>query len=315
MNKKSVLIIIILLSLFIFGCQNAQKKDKNSLGIFIGGTDGLEFSFAENKPPIKVLDNNQDPFKITLKLQNKGEFSIPENKVIASLSGINSEAFSLSSLNTKLNINFEGKSKSGDQVIQSSPEELQFDESEYKYDLNADFPTSLRADICYLYQTRAISKVCLKKNVVERNSEDKCIINSDNVLTESSSAPVKIKDVKQRSSGSNEIKLSFTIVNEGKGDIYPPTLFSDKCTEITDEKNRLLLEITTASGKASIKCSALKDSNKGLIKLALKEKIVNCNIPTKNFQEIAFEEPVNIALNYFYKGSIEKQITVVNSEQ
>jgi len=315
MKKKSFIVLILVLSIFISACQNTGQKDKQSLGIFIGGNEGLDFSFKENQPPIKVLDNNQDPFYISLNLQNKGEFTIPQNKIISSLSGVNAEAFSLSSLNAKLSTSLEGKSKSGEQVIQSSPEELQFDQAIYKYDLNADFPTSLRADICYLYQTRAVAKVCLKSKAVDRDTEDKCLINTDKVTNEVSGAPVKIKDVKQRSSSSSEVKLTFTIANEGKGQVYSPTAFSDKCVDVSSERDQILVEVISASGKANIKCSQLKDSNKGLIKLALKEKIINCNILTSTLQDIAFEEPVNIVLNYFYKGSIEKQITVLNSEQ
>ena len=313
MKKGAVLVLILVLSLFIFGCQNT-KKDTQSLGIFIGGSEGLDFSFFENQPPIKVIDNNQEPFQIALKLQNKGEYTIPSNKIIASLSGINSEAFSLSSLNSRSNIPLEGKYKSGDQVVQSSPEELQFDEALYKYDLNADFPTSIRADVCYLYETKSVSKICLKKKPVDKTIEDKCLINTDKVTTEVSSAPVKIKEVKQRSSSANAIKLTFTVINEGKGEVYGPETFTDKCSEVSQEKDKVLVEVFSASSQAGIKCSQLRDSNKGLIKLALKEKVINCDIPTTNLQEVAFEEPINIVLTYFYKSSTEKQITVVNSE-
>ena len=313
MIKESVVVLLIL-ALLISGCQT-QKKDQKSLGIFIGGKAGLEISFIENQPPPKVLDDNQDHFLITLKLLNKGEYTIPSNKVIASLSGISAEAFSISSLNSKSQVSLEGIFKSGDDVIQSSPEELQFDEASYKFDLNADFPTSLRADVCYQYQTKSVSKTCLKRKAVERNTEDKCSINSDKVETELSGAPIKIKDVKQRSSAANEIKLTFTVVNEGKGEVYSPTTFTDKCIDVSDERNKLLVEVKAPSGKADIRCSQLQDSNKGIIKLALKEKIINCNIPTSNLQEIAFEEPIEIILSYFYKESIEKQITVLNSEQ
>ncbi|MEK6936557.1 MAG: hypothetical protein AABW58_00635 [Nanoarchaeota archaeon] len=316
MSKKSVLILVVLLSLFIVGCQTNTKKDKTaSLGIFIGGSDALDFSFIESQPPNKVLDNLQEPFFIGLRLQNKGEYEIPSNKIIASLSGINQEAFSLSSLNTKLKIPLEGKAKSGDQIIESSPEELLFDQLNYKHDLNADFPTSLRVDVCYEYKTKSVSKVCLKKKAVEKTLEDKCNVLSDSVATETSSAPVQIKDVKQRSSAAQEIKLTFKIVNVGKGDIYPPSTFSEKCTDVSAEKNKIQVLVTSPSSKVNIKCSQLQDSNKGITKLALGEKTISCDIPTSDLQETAFEEPVSIELFYFYKGSIEKQITVLNSEE
>ena len=312
-SKKSVLVLV-LLTILIAGCQGT-KKEEQSLGIFIGGLDALDFSFIEGQPPSKVLDSLQEPFFIGLKLQNKGEYEIPSNKLIASISGINSDSFSLSSLNTKLSISLEGKTKSGDQVIESSPEEIQFDEANYKHDLTADFPTSLRVDICYEYKTKAVSKVCLKKKAVEKVLEDKCSVLSDSVVTETSSAPVQIKNVKQRSSAANEIKLTFKIINQGKGEVYPPASFTDKCAEISDEKNKIHVEVSSPSAKISIKCSQLQDSNKGIIKLALNEKTMNCDIPTQNLQETAFEEPVNIVLTYFYKANIEKQITVLNSEQ
>ena len=316
MNKKGVLILVILLSLFIVGCQTGTKKDKTtSLGIFIGGTDSLDFTFIESQPPAKVLDNLQEPFFIGLKLQNKGEYEIPANKIITSLSGINQESFSLSSLNTKLTIPLEGKTKSGDQIIESSPEEIQFDQANYKHDLNANFPTSLRVDVCYEYKTKSISKVCLKKKAVEKVLEDKCSVLSDSVVTETSSAPIQIKDVKQRSSAAQEIKLTFKIINQGKGDVYPPSTFIDKCVDVSGEKGKIHVEVTSPSAKVNIKCSQLQDSNKGITKLALGEKTISCDIPTADLQETAFEEPVSITLSYFYKGSIEKQITVLNSEE
>src|SRR3989344_1440153 len=109
-SKKSVLVLV-LLTILIAGCQGT-KKEEQSLGIFIGGLDALDFSFIEGQPPSKVLDSLQEPFFIGLKLQNKGEYEIPANKLIASISGINSDSFSLSSLNTKLSIPLEGKTKS-----------------------------------------------------------------------------------------------------------------------------------------------------------------------------------------------------------
>ena len=221
----------------------------------------------------------------------------------------------MSSLNTKLSIPLEGKVKSENQVIESSPEEIQFDQANYKHDLTADFPTSLRVDLCYEYKTKAVSKVCLKKKAVEKVLEDKCSVLSDSVVTETSSAPVKIKDVKQRSSAANEVKLTFKIINQGKGEVYPPASFSDKCLDISNEKNKIHVEVSSPSTKIIIKCSQLQESNKGIVKLALNERVISCDIPTGGLQETAFEEPVNIALTYFYKDKLEKQITILNSEQ
>ena len=48
MKRESFIVLIVVLSIFISACQNTGQKDQQSLGIFIGGNDGLDFSFKEN---------------------------------------------------------------------------------------------------------------------------------------------------------------------------------------------------------------------------------------------------------------------------
>ncbi len=313
MRLKYLIVFLVIGLFFVSGIGGCPKKgverEGKSLGVFAGGSEGLDISFVEDEPPDFVLDNNQDPFLITIKLTNKGEYTIPKDKIIATLSGISADAFGMGSLNTKLSYELEGKLKTDTEVLGGLTERLSFEQSKYKYDLDVDFPTSIYVDVCYQYQTKGFCRLCLKQIASERGTDDLCDINNQNVAIDNSGAPIQIKNVKQMASGSNEIKVIFSIENKGDGEVYPPDQFSKICKRDLGNKGKLKVEVSTESG-VPVSCGRLSHGDRGLVKLSGKETTLVCNINTASVQTTAFEEPFNIKLTYFYKEGIGKKITV-----
>jgi len=315
--KRGLIPLITILSLFlvIVGCTSTTTT--SNPGTFVGGTNGLDLSFISEEPPDTVLDNNQDLFYITVAIENKGEFDIPTNKIISSLSGIPKDDFGISSLDIKLNRDLPGVSKSRDKVIMGGEDQLEFGQAKYKYSLNANYNPTLRADVCYLYETDAVASVCLKKNsAAQRDKEDVCAINNANVDLEVSGAPVQIANVDQRPSGSDAVRLTFDVVKKTTtGEVYAPDTFSNNCRDQEQKKNIIEVEVTSVKPGVPINCGVLSNSNKGNTKLADNTKSINCIIKTSGLQESAFKTPINIKVSYFYKDAISKNLVVENTNK
>jgi len=305
--------VFFVLLIFLLGAEGCpDKKTTTELGAYIGGVDGLEISFVDEEPPNTVLDNKQDPFYITLLVENVGEYTIPKGKIIATLSGISKDAFGLKSLNIKSVSDIFGKTKIGSEIIEGGLDQLQFDQANYKYDLTADFSTQLRADVCYGYKTNSLVTLCLKKNPIQRKQEDICLVTNDNVNVENSGAPLSVRNVKSRA-GSGGVTVTFIVENKGTGEVYEPDTFKDSCVLKSGVEDRVKVKVKSKSD-LNIKCGILNDGNSGVVKLIGRKRTVSCNIKTSSLQETAFEEPIDITLDYFYKEAIGKDLTVMNTE-
>ncbi len=312
MRGKYLLVFLVICLFFVSGQAGCPKKgaeEEIGLGVFAGGVEGLDISFVENEPPASVLDNNEDPFYITVELKNKGEYTIPKEKIIATLSGISAELFGLSTLNAKMDYELEGKMKTDTEVLEGLTDQLSFEQAAWKSDLDVDFPTSIWVDVCYQYQTRGSSRLCLKQKPAERGTDDLCNINNAEVKIDNSGAPLQIKNVKQVASGANEIKVTFSIENKGEGEVYPPDAFTSACKKDTSILGKVKVEVSVESG-IPIQCGRLDNRDSGLVKLSGKETTIVCSVDTYRVQSSAFEEPFNIKVTYFYKQGIGKDLTV-----
>ncbi|MEK6904049.1 MAG: hypothetical protein AABW87_00475, partial [Nanoarchaeota archaeon] len=314
MEKRWFILVFLVVLAGCAGLIRGQQKDTTS-GAFVGGTQGISLSFIEGEPPAGVLDNNQEAFLITLMLRNEGEFTVPVGRIIASLSGVSQESFNLKSLDAKSDFALEKKSKARDATLPGGQEELSFREAKYKPDLPADFSIDLRADICYDYQTEAVTSVCLRKNVLERDEiEDNCRVDNTNIKAENSGGPIQISNVVERPSGNSKVRVSFDVSNKGIGVVYEPNTFSKSCSGNDDKKDALFIEVTSTSNKYKITCSKFGSSNKGIIRLVNGAKNLNCEIDTSGLQEVSFTDFLLIRAKYMYRDAVSVPITIENAE-
>ncbi|MBI2667827.1 hypothetical protein HYX17_03610 [Candidatus Woesearchaeota archaeon] len=312
MGKKSIFIFLIFGILIIAGCDSSTNNVSTNKA-FIGGEKGLLLSFSEDTPD-RIGDNNADKFDIVINVENNGEQNIERGKIIASLQGIDRDAFSLNSLSAKSNTDLAGKKKFRDREESGEELELEFKDARYKFDLDADFNVNIRADVCYEYKTRTQSDICLKREANKRLTNDVCKLDNENVNLENSGSPLKVSKLSQRPSGANEVSFTFDIEKTGKGDVYEPGAFFDVCDEKREKKDKIKVKVTSVSGNINPSCNRLGGGNEGIIDLISGKRTITCEISTSGLQDFAHTRPLRIELSYFFKESVEKKIIVEDTE-
>ena len=316
--KRGIILAVLLVSILIInGCQDfgfGKKQAKQpQQQAFVGGTKGLEIAFSQDEPPSIVLDNNQETFFITLLVRNVGEFNIPVGKLIASLSGVQQSSFGIASMNTVNSFELFGTIKDREFVTPGGEDFLEFGEASFKSDIPGTTSFPLRADVCYTYQTKAVSSICLKRDVLRKSFSDVCEINNNNVQVESSGGPIQIINVRENSVGNSKVKISFKVVNKDVGAVYEPGTFSNACVGHEDDKDRVKVTVSNPQNNFNIECTQFGNRNSGAIKLINKEKDINCMISTSNIQEVSFKDVIIFTADYQYRQGVQTTIVVENS--
>lgn len=306
--KKEWMVIVIAF-VIVSGCQQLgfgrQTTPETKPATFIGGTQGLEIAFSEDQPPDVVLDNNQESFQVSVLIRNKGEYDIPANNLIASLSGIVQSTFGLASLNTKNDFEIYGVAKEGEAAVPGAEEIISFGQASFKTDLPGDTTFTLRADVCYNYQTKAVTKVCLKKEPLKPDKIGAvCQIASD-LAVENSGAPIHVENVRESTVGGKKVKITFRVVNKGLGAVFEPNTFTNACVGQEEKKDQLKLTATNPERSFAIECPVLNNANAGTIKLVNKVKDVTCTMDTTNMQDVTFQDLIIVQLDYMYRQAVQ----------
>ena len=306
---KKELILVIALIVLLSGCQQFLGTNKQTTeptqSAFIGGTKGIEIGFAENQPPATILDNNQETFPISIYVRNKGEYDIPVNGLVASLTGIVQSTFALSSLNTRNNIEIYGASKEGGIVTPGTEEIVDFGEASFRTDLPGDTTYTLRADVCYNYQTKSVSKVCLKRDILKQDRIGSVCAITSALAAENSGAPIQVESAQESTVGSNKVKVAFKVVNKDIGAVFEPNTFAASCSGNEDEKDKLKVTVTNPERNFNIECPSLGNTNSGSIKLVNKMKDITCTISTSGMQEATFQDLIIVQLDYMYRQAVQ----------
>ncbi|MBL7100410.1 MAG: hypothetical protein ISS23_00475 [Nanoarchaeota archaeon] len=312
MKFTHAIIPTLILVLIFAGCETTKDTTPRKLTDYVGGISGVSMEYEEDSPPGEVFDNNEEDFFIAVSVKNEGEYTIGQGGIIASLSGINKDDFSLASLHKKSTFDLDRRYEDRE----GGTDTIDFGSAKYKVDLSSDFSTRIITDLCYQYRTVAATSVCLKKDTRQHKTADACLINNEDLMFENSAAPIQITEVRESSSGANRIKLDFTIENKKDGSFYKPGTFRDKCIpdEAKKEKDYVYVELTDPAKRLNFKCSALGGSNKGEVRLYDNKKQISCTLDTQGLQDTAYQQLIDITADYFYRGAISKDITIKNAE-
>lgn len=309
-------LFLVLGILFISGCQGfgfGNQQPPQQTSAFVGGMKGMEIAFSEGQPPASVLDKGQEDFTIMLLMKNLGEYTIPAGGVIGSLSGIVQNSFGLKSLDVKSTTEVFGVTKEGTTVIPGGEELLEFGTAQFKPDLPADTKFTFKADVCYAYQTQSVSTVCLKKNVLKKETGEVCQINNLNLGQENSGAPMHVEQMKESSVGNNKVRLNFKVVNKGIGQVYEPGTFTTKCAGMESEKNRVKITVGSSDATFTASCTQLGGGNTGVVTLVNNQKDITCTIDTNAMQDITFQDLALVKLDYQYREAVTTPIVVTNA--
>ena len=331
------------------GTSGCGKKDTGLGRAYIGGSQGLIANFRSGEPPDKILDEVLEPFTIAFEVENKGEFTVDTGEATIVLSGINVQDFGLEPVgygagggSISSNVNpILGRVKIGNDIMEPASGEILFDSpGGYNVDLEQDFSTKIRADLCYFYNTEAVANLCLKFNPIQRRPElDVCRIDASKSV-ENSGSPVHFENFRESRSGTREVRFSVDIINVGGGDVFSSEEYIDDTPCIEDlesgsmerglVKDWIYVGVVPQTTSYNIRCSSLERPtpsrinipqrgfenaiDSGYVKLINGKTRIDCVVGTEAAQDTAFEIPVKLVAAYSYRTFIEKPITVENAQ-
>ena len=308
---KKILIVLTAMLLLIAACDTDSRPDGSTP--FIGGTQGLEIEFLDSFPPPRVSDGGEDPFDVIIRIKNEGEANVAPEDVRLTLSGFPSSAFGLSPDNMTKNspeliemneINPDGS------IVDSVPVEVEFLGFAYQDLVQGNQPFTFRADICYSYNTRVTSTLCVKEDFRRDVTGDVCAVSATRQAL-NSGAPVQVTSMSQTAAGSERTRISFTVANRGTGHVYE---VGRDCASDARREDRVFVRVLgfDESLGEEINCRGLRDSelpNEGFVVLGSEGRVdVTCDI---SFDERSPRiQPFSLELHYDYNKNIQKQVVV-----
>jgi len=311
MKSRAIILLSAFLLIFLAGCPQQQETSVTTGRAFVGGTQGLDVRFLSSLPPAEVFDED-NPFQISVRLENKGEFDIADaNNIEVSITGINPADFGVTASDLMANSPeaLEGvKIDGAGNVVSGDFATIDFPETEYLGTVSGSVPFTIRANVCYEYGTKAQGKLCVREDLRGVTGEAGVCDPNRQIPAENSGAPVQITNIRQNVAGSNKIDFFFTIRKSGPTqDTLHKT--GTSCDTAITNRDIVFVEVTE-TGLGTLTCSGLKDgtATTGFVTLFNNEREIRCSQTIDSPED--FEKVVDISLTYGYKQFIDTQLIV-----
>ena len=328
-NLKTILITCMVL-IFLTGCIDlSPKKTTTTSSSLYKGIQGLEVSFVKNAPPSSVFANA--PFKVIVNIKNKGAYDIlttstgdfdpaqkgifvliPEGGYVDFKEMDKSEGVLPG--DTSAFFEVRGKSLSND-----VGDEVRIHSTLTARDLSslsAVHASSIFATVCYPYQTKVSTSVCIDSDIYDLGPVKKACDGKDLSFSGGQGAPVAVTKVEVRMSPEGEsVKPQFLIYveNKGDGEVVEKDGYVEACNSgIPSETNQLYKYFNVVNIEAKLsgdKLDCRQGDNEGIVILDGKKGIIKCSsgeIDTKN----AYVAPLSIVLDYGYTRTISKSFNI-----
>ncbi len=308
---RRIIAVMFVLAL-LTACEGGKAGEKVDLGApFVGGTSGIAADFLDFRT--EVFDGGGDPFDVVVKLENKGESSVQPERVRVKLSGINPAEFHKMESDLMKNTADElmpvRKDPQGN-VLPGGQETVEFAGlNHYSPIAGAQVTLPLRADICYTYSTQAVSKLCVRANLLAPEAGGICEINEDKAFV-NSGAPVQVGTVKESSRGKDKISFSFEVSNAGSGQIFERGSVCDRSTRAKENKVYVIVD----TGIPGLQCTGLETSGtkaEGFTTLYDGKKIVACTQTITSKTD--YEQQISMQAIYDYEEFKQTQLTIKSS--
>jgi len=304
-------IVLLMLALLVVACTSGAKKQVNLESPFLGGTQGLSLDFQDFRK--EVFDGGRDPFDIIVKLENKGESLVAKDNVKVKISGVNPSEFSKTEANLILaapDDAIEMRKDPQANVLPGPPVFVEFTGLNHVPVISgatAQFP--IRADVCYLYRTKTVSKLCVRENLLTPRVGGICELNEDKPVY-NSGAPVQIANFKESTRAKDKIGFTFEVTNAGGGSVYQRSTFCDKA----ERKNEDRIFVSVDTGLSGLSCTGLDNTAngaEGFVTLYGGSKIISCSQTISSRSD--FEQIVTLEAVYDYEQTIQTTLTVKSS--
>ena len=294
-GKKIIIALVCVVVLFLAGCDDTGTVSTTKT--YIGGTDSIEFDFMEESPPVEVYDSGNQPFDVTVKLENDGEYDVAKEDITVTLSGFYPLDFNnpVLSKNPDEDLDKSYKDPDGD-IEDGTITYVNFPDLNFVGKITGTNEYTIRADVCYKYGTKAQVDLCILDDLTSTEEDEVCDP-SETKSVASSSAPVQVEDFKEEISGTRKVTFSFDIVHRESGLV---SKLGSGCDDEIGIKNKVMIDVD--SELSGLKCTGLEGGSdtSGYVSLYGGKRTVRC---TQDLSGVSgdFEKKVHINLKYDYK--------------
>ncbi len=314
---KKELIIVLVLLLALASCTNSGGTVASNERTFLGGTTGLIIAFAEGEPPAEVTDGGENPFLVTIKLENEGEYEIAKEDITLSLKGFDPADFGVTSaviaqvhplediLRNEINPD-SGAAITSPPVYVTIPTtgELNFQNS-----LSGNNAFPFMVDVCYNYQTKATAPLCIKEDLLDSQNLDVCVVSGAKNV-QNSGGPIQVVGFDEYTAGADKVTFTLTVKNIGNGKLSRASV---SCDDAPIYENKLYL--TVDAGMAGLTCTGMNGGVTvgttgygGEIRLTAGERQVRCTQPV--LELIDKVKVVDVTIDYGYEESVSTNVLV-----
>ena len=312
--NKTILVSIILLTALLTSCTGGTVTTQGSP--FIGGTTGVTITFEQGQPPAEVSDTGIQPFSITVRSENKGEYDVPKNRTHITIRGLSAPLFNTTDARLVQNVADDlistKRLPTGD-IQEPAPIPTEFSELNYKgkvTGLEQTYP--IQASICYEYKNTAQSSLCVRKNLITPKDGGVCEVPGDKEAY-NSGGPVQISNMKTMARSQNSLGFTFTINHVGTGTLYKIT---SECNEQQrSDEGKLFIKVNT--GLTGLTCTGMSDTStegttyQGTAKYLGTPLIITCTQIVDNLND--YVQPITITTEYDYQETTSTTIKVKSS--
>ena len=303
---------------------------------FVGGTVGINTYFLEGLPPAVVHDNGQFPFSVAVVLENLGETDIVPGSthgfLRVELEGINpnqwgavanptatsdgaDDALLVQTLQTPLRgarKNFDGS------ILPGEITTLAFEGLNYMPNIRGNVDYTIRASICYDYQTLSTTLLCIKDDVLESIQDDSICSLTGEKFPQNTGGPVQVTSMIQLPLAENRVQVNFVIEHVGTGEFYGNMIGAESdgetCSPSVSNFNKHWVNVAIdplSDSRLSINCPRLGGSD-GNVKLYQgAPQTISCIITRDGeSQGRIYQDLLEVVLNYRYGQFIETPILV-----
>lgn len=306
--------VLFVLLVLLTGCGTQPTGEEGSKSGFIGGTSGLVMNWIIPEEGYVLYDQGNNEVPVYLKVENLGEYDIPPNSAVVTLSGISYRDVGIqdSDLRKVIDLVLSGKHKVDNQVVSGDSYEVSFGPLKWVPPINTDLNMPIYADICYPYETKAETVVCIAENPTDTRV---CNPNGARPVY-SSGAPVQISSVRQEFLGQNRYSLVIEIKHVGNGEIYE----SGKDCDSKLFSSKGVVRVTVGDpvnwgwDSVNIECNGVPAGQSFTTRIISGGLVsVRCNIEVADSAAGDYVKVLPIKVEYDYSDTISTQLELRSS--
>jgi hypothetical protein len=323
MKKILFILMAVMLAGAFSGCQPADKttNETSSTAAYLGGDKGLVLSFLTNAPPETVYEKpaggSVSPFDISVKVENVGEYTVPEGKYKLAVTGIDAASFGKSSGDLK-SLTSTGelikKRRSAGQEIAGTASIISVSGLAYQSPVSGQIgPFNLRANLCYEYQTEASSSICVLEDLLGttvRVGQALCK-STETKKVENSGAPVNVEKLEESATGKESLAFTFVIKHVGNANniVFKNEAQTCPIGDMT-RQDKVGVKVELGTNDITSKCSGINSGVASLYGEAGAQIRCAGTLADLGLAVGDYTQPIKIILTYDYFQYESKEITV-----